>query len=50
MSDTTRAVLAALYAAITAALLLPLSEPTRRMLTGARRCLARDLGLPLTTL
>ena len=44
MSDTTRAVLSALYAAITAALLLPLSEPTRRMLTGAARCIARDLG------
>lgn len=50
MSEPTRAVLIALYAAITAALGLPLSEPTRRMLTGARRCLARDLGMPVNGL
>lgn len=44
MSDTTRAILLALKAAIDAALTLPgLSDPTRRMLTGARRCIANDL-------
>lgn len=44
MSDTTRAILLALKAAIDAALTLPtLSEPTRRMLAGAARCIARDL-------
>lgn len=45
MSDTTRAVLLSLYAAISACLVLPLNEATRRMLTGAARCLARDLGV-----
>ncbi len=45
MSESTRALLLALKAAIEAALLLPiLSEPTRRMLTGAARCIARDLA------
>lgn len=50
MSDTSRAVLSALYAAITAALLLPLTEATRRSLQGARCQLARDLGLPVNGL
>lgn len=46
MSDTTRAILTALYAAIAAALTLPLSESTRRQLGAARACIARDLGIP----
>ena len=50
MSDTQRAILTALYAAITAALTLPLSEATRRSLHGARCQLARDLGLPVNGL
>ena len=45
MNEPTRALLLALKAAIEAALLLPtLSEPTRRMLTGAVRCIGRDLA------
>lgn len=47
MSDTTRAILTALYAAIAAALTLPLSESTRRSLAGARNELARELGIKL---
>lgn len=44
MNEPTRAVLLALKAAIEAALTLPtLSPATRRMLTGAARCIARDL-------
>jgi hypothetical protein len=45
MSEPQRAILLSLKAAIDAVLSipLPLSEPTRRMLTGAARCLAREL-------
>ena len=46
MSETTRAILTALYAAIVAVLPLPLTESTRRQLNAARLCLARDLGMP----
>lgn len=47
MSDTQRAILTALYAAVSAALVLPLSETTRRQAIALARCLARDLDLPL---
>lgn len=45
MSTTTRAILTALYAAITAALQLPLTEHTRRQLRSAQAALARDLDM-----
>ena len=47
MSDAQRAILTALYAAVTAALMLPLSESTRRQAIALSRCLARDLGIPV---
>jgi hypothetical protein len=46
MSDTQRAILTALYAAVLGALTLPLAENTRRHLIGAARSLAHDLRVP----
>lgn len=45
MSPSTRAILTALYAAIAAALQLPLSEHVRRQLRSAQLAIARDLGM-----
>jgi hypothetical protein len=45
VSDAHRAALVALYAALAAVVVFPLSETTRRALRGALAALGRDLGI-----
>jgi len=49
MSETTRAILIALYAALGAALQLALPDRLRRQLNSAYIAIARELGIPTNT-